>query len=189
MALGSHPRPSGFSLAQRSVKGFALISASRLFNREWPYSQDQLGRIIENCQAAFPANHPFASSRLSWAELLQSCKTDGLLVTASAQTDAKVDFLHGTIHEYLTGIALARPAVLALPDGQSVEEAAEQLAAKLTLHVDDPAWREVELLALGYVGLVQKHTSTGEGPSLAGAAIERLVLVDQDTTRAEASWN
>ena len=54
-------------------------------------------------------------------------------------------FIHLTFQEYLAGVALAKLG----------EQEVWPLVDALAAHVDDPAWREVSLLAIGYVGIVQ----------------------------------
>lgn len=68
-------------------------------------------------------------------------------------------FIHLTFEEYLAGVGIALQA-----EGQ-----AEVIYAQLKDHVADPAWREVALLAVGYVGLIQQM------PNAAGKVLEMLV--------------
>lgn len=69
-------------------------------------------------------------------------------------------FIHLTFEEYLAGVGIALQS-----QGQ-----AEKIYAELAKHVGEPAWREVGLLAVGYVGLIQQL------PSVAGQVLEQLVL-------------
>ena len=55
-------------------------------------------------------------------------------------------FWHPTFEEYLAGVDLTTPAARA--------------AERLISHADDPRWREVILLGVGYVGLVQSDGET-----------------------------
>ncbi len=68
-------------------------------------------------------------------------------------------FIHLTFEEYLAGVGMALQA-----EGQ-----AEVIYAQLKDHVAEPAWREVALLAVGYVGLIQQM------PNAAGKVLEMLV--------------
>ncbi len=68
-------------------------------------------------------------------------------------------FLHLTFQEYLAGMALAKLA----------EQEVGPLVDALAAHVDDAAWREVLLLAVGYLGIVQKRDGA------AAAVLEELI--------------
>jgi formylglycine-generating enzyme required for sulfatase activity len=68
-------------------------------------------------------------------------------------------FIHLTFEEYLAGVGIAFQS----------QGLAEKIYAELAKHVGEPAWREVGLLAVGYVGLIQQL------PSVAGQVLERLV--------------
>jgi len=68
-------------------------------------------------------------------------------------------FIHLTFQEYLAGMALAKLA----------EQEVGPLVDELARHVDDAAWREVLLLAVGYLGIVQKRDGA------AGAVLEELI--------------
>ena len=68
-------------------------------------------------------------------------------------------FIHLTFEEYLAAVAIAL-------NGQGDASA---IAKALGAHVGDPAWREVALLSVGYVGLIQQLDS------VAGAVVEHLV--------------
>ncbi|HKH47862.1 MAG TPA: SUMF1/EgtB/PvdO family nonheme iron enzyme [Thermoanaerobaculia bacterium] len=83
-------------------------------------------------------------------------KGTALLVDRGGQ---RYGFLHLTFQEYLAGMALAKLAE------QEVGPLVDALAAR----VDDTAWREVLLLAVGYLGIVQKRDGA------AGAVLEELI--------------
>lgn len=68
-------------------------------------------------------------------------------------------FLHLTFQEYLAGMALAKLA----------EQEVGPLVDALAAHVGDAAWREVLLLAVGYLGIVQKRDRA------AAAVLEELI--------------
>lgn len=68
-------------------------------------------------------------------------------------------FIHLTFEEYLAAVAIAL-----LGQGQ-----AEIIAAALAVHVGEPAWHEVGLLTVGYVGLIQQLDT------VAGSVVETLV--------------
>ncbi|MCP4656767.1 MAG: SUMF1/EgtB/PvdO family nonheme iron enzyme, partial [bacterium] len=68
-------------------------------------------------------------------------------------------FIHLTFEEYLAAVAIAREA----------QGDPGRIAGELARRVEDPAWREVSLLLIGYVGLIQQL----EG--VAGLVLERLV--------------
>ncbi len=68
-------------------------------------------------------------------------------------------FIHLTFEEYLAGVGMALQA-----EGQP-----DVIFEQIKDHVGNPAWREVALLAVGYVGLIQQM------PGVAGKALEKLV--------------
>ncbi len=68
-------------------------------------------------------------------------------------------FIHLTFEEYLAGVGMALQA-----EGQ-----AEVIFDQIKDHIDEPAWREVLLLTVGYVGLIQQM------PRAAGRVLELLV--------------
>jgi len=76
-------------------------------------------------------------------------------------------FIHLTFEEYLAAVALAQLGQ------QDVTPITESIAA----HVDEPAWRESSLLAIGHLGIVQGREEA------AGSVIEAL-LDDRSTRRA-----
>jgi formylglycine-generating enzyme required for sulfatase activity len=68
-------------------------------------------------------------------------------------------FLHLTFEEYLAAVALAEEGQLGV-DG---------VVTELARHVDEPEWREVALLTVGYIGIVQGRDRA------AGALVEGLL--------------
>jgi len=68
-------------------------------------------------------------------------------------------FIHLTFEEYLAAVAVAQKGQ------QDVDPVAEVLAE----HIDDPAWREVILLTIGYLGIVQQRDEA------AGAVVGTLI--------------
>jgi formylglycine-generating enzyme required for sulfatase activity len=68
-------------------------------------------------------------------------------------------FIHLTFQEYLTAAALA----------QRGQQEVEPIVEALSLHVGEATWREVSLLTLGYLGLVQQRDEA------AGAVLGELV--------------
>jgi formylglycine-generating enzyme required for sulfatase activity len=68
-------------------------------------------------------------------------------------------FIHLTFQEYLAAIALA----------QQAQRDVGVMVAALSRHVGDATWREVSLLAIGYVGLVQGYDEA------ASEVVERLL--------------
>ncbi|HEX3530535.1 MAG TPA: SUMF1/EgtB/PvdO family nonheme iron enzyme [Thermoanaerobaculia bacterium] len=68
-------------------------------------------------------------------------------------------FIHLTFQEYLAAVALAQKGQ------QEIGPVVDALAA----HVGDPAWHEVSLLTIGYLGIVQKRDEA------ASAVVEALV--------------
>ncbi|MCP4658393.1 MAG: SUMF1/EgtB/PvdO family nonheme iron enzyme [bacterium] len=80
----------------------------------------------------------------------------GLLLERGA---GEYGFIHLTFEEYLAAVAIAREA----------QGDPGRMAGELARRVEDPAWREVSLLLIGYVGLIQQL----EG--VAGSVLERLV--------------
>jgi formylglycine-generating enzyme required for sulfatase activity len=80
----------------------------------------------------------------------------GLLLERGA---GQYGFIHLTFQEYLAAVAIA------LLGQQAIEPVVEALAA----HVGDDNWREVTLLAIGYMGIVQQRDEA------AGAALWELI--------------
>ena len=74
----------------------------------------------------------------------------GLLLERGA---GQYGFIHLTFEEYLAAVGLARL-------GQGNIEPVVQL---LSDHVGDPAWREVALLTIGYLGIVQQWEEVASG--------------------------
>ncbi|RME56933.1 MAG: hypothetical protein D6790_14050, partial [Caldilineae bacterium] len=68
-------------------------------------------------------------------------------------------FLHLTFQEYLAGRALA----------QQSQQSIEPVVQALSDHMEDDNWREVSLLAVGYLGVVQQRDEA------AGAVLQALV--------------
>jgi len=68
-------------------------------------------------------------------------------------------FIHLTFQEYLAAAGIGE-----LGQGKS-----EAIYAALAPHVGDPAWREVTLLTVGYVGIIQRL------PRVAGEVLDQLV--------------
>jgi len=68
-------------------------------------------------------------------------------------------FIHLTFQEYLAAVALAQKGQ------QGIGLVVEALAA----HVDEPAWHEVSLLTIGYLGIVQKRDEA------ASAVVQELI--------------
>ncbi|MFL6258078.1 MAG: formylglycine-generating enzyme family protein, partial [Thermoanaerobaculia bacterium] len=68
-------------------------------------------------------------------------------------------FIHLTFQEYLAAAALA----------QRGQQEVEPIVAALSPHVGEPPWREVSLLTLGYLGLVQQRDQA------AGAVLGELL--------------
>ncbi len=67
-------------------------------------------------------------------------------------------FIHLTFEEYLAAVAIA------LQGQRDVQPVVKQLSD----HVGDPSWREVALLAVGYLGIIQQRDEA------AGAVVEAL---------------
>ena len=68
-------------------------------------------------------------------------------------------FIHLTFQEYLAGMALA----------QKGQQGIGSVAGELAEHVGDATWHEVSLLAIGYLGIVQRRDEA------AGAVLEALI--------------
>ena len=68
-------------------------------------------------------------------------------------------FIHLTFQEYLAAVALA----------QKGQQAIGPVVDTLTEHVGEPAWYEVSLLTIGYLGIVQKRDEA------ASAVVEALI--------------
>ena len=84
-------------------------------------------------------------------------------------------FLHLTFEEYLAGVAIA----------QQGQQSIEPVVEALSTHIGDPNWREVSLLAVGYLGIVQ-HREEAAGDVLLkllerqpGPAGEAVALVGE----------
>jgi formylglycine-generating enzyme required for sulfatase activity len=69
-------------------------------------------------------------------------------------------FIHLTFQEYLAASALA----------QEHQQEVEPIVSALCAHLGEAAWREVSLLTLGYLGLVQQRDQA------AGAVLDNLLL-------------
>ena len=68
-------------------------------------------------------------------------------------------FIHLTFEEYLAAVAVA----------QKGQQVVGPVAEVLAEHIDDPAWREVILLTIGYLGIVQQRDEA------AGAVVGTLI--------------
>lgn len=68
-------------------------------------------------------------------------------------------FIHLTFEEYLAAVALA----------QQGQESVEPVVQAMLARVEEPAWREVHLLAVGYLGIVQQREKA------AGSVVEGLL--------------
>ena len=71
----------------------------------------------------------------------------------------KYGFIHLTFEEYLAAVAIALQA-----QGQ-----VDAIVAALAAHVGEPAWHEIGLLTVGYLGLIQQLDA------VAGSVVETLV--------------
>ncbi len=100
-------------------------------------------------------DEPERASRRFLADVRQHA---GLLLERGA---GQYGFIHLTFEEYLAAIGLARL-------GQRNIEPIVDLLAR---HVGDPAWREVALLAVGYLGIVQQQEQVAG--DVVGALLER----------------
>lgn len=116
--------------------------------REWDLRQ----KLEELCR-----DRGHADAEAAAREFLEDVHEDtALLVDRGGK---HYGFLHLTFQEYLAGRALAKLGE------QNVGPLVEALAA----HVADPAWREVLLLAIGYLGIVQERDEA------AGAVLQSLI--------------
>ena len=79
---------------------------------------------------------------------------------------AEYGFIHLTFEEYLAAVAVAL----------SGQGSGQVIAEKLLAHLGEQPWREVSLLAVGYLGIIQQLDS------VAGEVVERLA----ETNNAEA---
>jgi formylglycine-generating enzyme required for sulfatase activity len=69
-------------------------------------------------------------------------------------------FIHLTFQEYLAAVAVA----------QQGQEEIDPVVEVFEAHLGDPSWREVLLLAVGYLGIIQQRDRA------AGAVLESLIL-------------
>ncbi len=89
-------------------------------------------------------------------------------------------FIHLTFEEYLAAVALA----------QQGQEGVEPVVRGMLERVTEPAWREVHLLTVGYVGVVQQRekaaSSVVEGLLKAGSATRGVSVVVAGEAVADA---
>lgn len=95
----------------------------------------------------------------------------------------QLGFIHLTFQEYLAGVAVA----------QKGQQEIAPVVDELKIHIGEPAWHEVILLTIGYLGIVQKRDEAASaviGQLLAlapGPPGEAVVLVGRAVTDAGIS--
>lgn len=127
----------------------------------------QLNEELERIYARRSEKNPKEASKRFLADVREYA---GLLLDRGGR---QYGFIHLTFQEYLAGVALA----------QLEQRSVGELVAALSPLVGKPEWREVILLALGYLGVIQQRdeaaSSVVEGllEAKPGAAGEAEVLV------------
>jgi len=114
--------------------------------------REELRRRLEGIYAERGEANPEASAR----QFLEDVREHASLLLERGA--GEYGFIHLTFEEYLAAVAIA---LLGQRDVQPVVE-------KLSDHVGDPAWREVALLTVGYLGIIQQRDEA------AGAVVEAL---------------
>ncbi len=115
--------------------------------------REELHRRLEAVYQKRGESEPEGCARQFMADVREHA---GLLLERGA---GEYGFIHLTFEEFLAAVAIAREA----------QGDPGRIAGELARRVEDPAWREVSLLLIGYVGLIQQL----EG--VAGSVLERLV--------------
>ena len=103
--------------------------------------REDMRRKLEEIYAAREIPHPEQAARRFLADVREYA---GLLLERGA---GQYGFIHLTFQEYLAAVAIA------LRGQREIKPVVEALAA----HVDDDNWREVMLLSIGYMGIVQQR--------------------------------
>jgi len=115
--------------------------------------QNDLLRRLEVIYAERSEAHPERAARQFLSDVHDHA---GLLLERGS---GQYGFIHLTFEEYLAAVALA----------QQGQQSVEPVVSALAEHVGDPAWREVSLLTVGYLGIVQQHDQA------ASAVVEGLL--------------
>ena len=110
-------------------------------------------RQLEGIFKRFGYSHPATAARRFLCDMREHV---GILVEHGPNL---YGFRHLVFNEYLAAVALA----------QQGEESVELVVSALAPHVGDPAWREVILMAISYLGVVQRRQQ------VAGALVEALL--------------
>ncbi len=118
--------------------------------------QTDLVQRLEAIYGERGANDPERAARQFLADVREHA---GLLLERGA---GQYGFIHLTFEEYLAAVALA----------QRGQQDVEPVVSSLAAHLGDPAWREVSLLTVGYLGIVQQRDQA------AGAVVEKLAALD-----------
>ncbi len=103
--------------------------------------REAMQRVLEEIYADREVPEP---EQAAWQFLADVREYAGLLLERGA---GQYGFIHLTFQEYLAAVAVA------LRGQRAVEPVVEALAA----HVGDDNWREVTLLTIGYMGIVQQR--------------------------------
>ncbi len=103
-------------------------------------NQGDLMRWLEQLYGAWAEDEPEQMAR----RFLADVRDTGLLLERGS---GQYGFIHLTFEEYLAAVALA----------QHGQQDVAPVVHALLAHVDDPTWRELSLLAVGYIGIVQQR--------------------------------
>lgn len=145
--------------------------AATLFTEHPPYRAPRVVGLVRAALQALARRRPGHALRSMTVDaLVKAISDDGVLIATDDRHDA-YRFLHRTFQEYFAGVELAGPAV-DLAFATRLESAVSHLAHALGARRSDA---EVVLLALGYVGLVNRELPDGVGRQVAGGAIQRLL--------------
>jgi formylglycine-generating enzyme required for sulfatase activity len=123
--------------------------------------------LTERLHALYQARGESEPEKAARQFLADVREYSGLLLERGA---GQYGFVHLTFEEYLSAMALAQQGQ------QSVKPVVNALAAR----VGDPAWREISLLTVGYLGLVQQRDQA------AGAVVEGLLTAQAAGQPGEA---
>ena len=115
--------------------------------------REDLRRRLEEVMVERRVEQPEAAAR----RFLEDVHDETALLLERGPGD--YGFIHLTLEEYLAAAAVAL----------SAQQSVEPVVACLSQHIGDPAWREVSLLAVGHLGIVQQRDQA------AGAVVEALI--------------
>ena len=175
-------------VVRRRIQLLAPVAKKLTALGQLQFGRLQFDQLIEEVQedvveCVLPRRH---SLRSSDAERIRvAYEDDGVIVPAGSGPDGDWMFLHRTFQEYLTAVALA---MLALAAGRKdPARGVCELADAIHRHIGDEVWREVLLLALGYVGLVQQEVGKASNESIGRVLVSAAVdlLLEKKSSEGE----